>query len=425
MGKTLGSKYWQKGSILILVIVAIIAISALSIGMSQISSVSTLNQLEFNQANNARNLAYSGVEYSKGLALSYSNQSKTIDQLITDLNSGGASNTNSYSLGGDIGSFILTAKKIDDSSLTIDSVGTTPAGPFQAKYNIPSVVSISFSDNNYTGNVLSVSGEKITTSDDGTSHVEDASPNENTGTIFGRLSHGHGHGSSSGTSTPVTVTTGKFGNGLAFDCTRYAGILFEDITAYDIYYSGTIMLWFYAYNFNHNVAGLVHKGESTTSCTSSDGQAAIFTDEVYTLQFWPVTGSTAGNVYLLFSIIDGRDYTGRCDRSWNYIPIYSTTTFNNQNDAYVWHFVAVTWIYDSTTNATKLIMYIDGAKDNETEWTKPFRPRSNNSGLILGAQQNSTNGNINTYFCGVLDEINVFNTPLSESKITTYYNKYK
>ena len=120
----------SNGSIIILIVIAIIIIAALAVGISQTSSISTLNQLEFNQANTARNLAYSGIEYAKGMISNYETQGKTIDALVSALNS----NSGTINLGTNIGEFTITATKIDSTHVSVSSQGDTPSGAFQAKY---------------------------------------------------------------------------------------------------------------------------------------------------------------------------------------------------------------------------------------------------------------------------------------------------
>ena len=132
------------GSIIILVVVAIIAIAGLSVGMSQMSSISTLNQLEFNQANNARNLAYSGVEYIKGLIYYEKSLNKSAANFLTDI----TASAGEYSLGTDKGSFVISIPTSSTTgntvSFTVSSIGKSPSGAFHAEYQIPSSVSLSY-----------------------------------------------------------------------------------------------------------------------------------------------------------------------------------------------------------------------------------------------------------------------------------------
>lgn len=155
----------KRGSVLILIILAIIVVSALAVGMSKISSISTLNQLEFNQANLARNLAYSGVEYAKGLALSYKNQSKTIDQLVSALNSGGTNSTSTYSVGGAIGYFTLNVTKLSNTTFSVACTGYTPSGVWQAAFSLPNTVTLTYSSPTWSGGDYVVnSGSDLTIS---------------------------------------------------------------------------------------------------------------------------------------------------------------------------------------------------------------------------------------------------------------------
>lgn len=134
----------NSGFSLILIIIAVVAIAGLSVGMSQISSISTLNQLEFNQANDARNLAYSGVEYIKGLIYYEKSLNKSPADFLTDLTAG----AKEYSLGTDKGSFVISIPSSSTTgntvSFTVSSIGKSPAGAFHAEYQIPSSVALSY-----------------------------------------------------------------------------------------------------------------------------------------------------------------------------------------------------------------------------------------------------------------------------------------
>jgi len=368
------------GLTLLLLIVGIVIISGLSAAMVTFYNTSTISEINDIGYLNAYYLAESGIRYAKLKPLSV-----------------GTSSTYSLNSSGSTISIVIDANE-----------GTTSTGIYSLNSGLKSTRVLYDKSCKGLGNVLSMSGNEIK-KDTAGNYVIDNSGNQNNGYVYGVVKSGI---------EPVSLVTGMVGNALKFNCNQYARVVFSDINPYDIYYSGTIMLWFNASTFSHDVAGLVHKGSSTISCPSSDGTVSIFTDEVYTLQFYP---ASRNSVELLFSIIDGSSYNGKCDGTWNYIPITSNTTFNNSN-INTWYLVAVTWIYDSNTNATKLIMYINGKLDSQTDWTKPFKPRSNDSPLIVGSQQNSNRGDADTYFCGVIDEVNVYNYPLTQSQISNYYN---
>ncbi|KHK00180.1 polymer-forming cytoskeletal protein [Desulfovibrio sp. TomC] len=133
----------NSGFSLILIIVAVLAIAGLSVGMSQMSTISTLNQLEFNQANIARNLAYSGVEYAKGVAFDSQSTIK-VEDLVSKLNSGGTKGSNTYNLDNNSGSFSLTAAKVSDTSFSLMVQGDTFGSSLQAKYKLLSSAIIQF-----------------------------------------------------------------------------------------------------------------------------------------------------------------------------------------------------------------------------------------------------------------------------------------
>lgn len=129
----------DSGSTIIVIIIAIVAMAGIAIGMSKMSSISVLNQLQFNQANSARGLALSGIEYAKGVAYSYSKNSKALSDVIDYLT------TNpTHSLGDSIGSFTLTNITAGTDSFSLNVIGSTPSGPNQAQYKLASSVSIPY-----------------------------------------------------------------------------------------------------------------------------------------------------------------------------------------------------------------------------------------------------------------------------------------
>lgn len=137
----------NSGSTLIMAIVAIVVLGLLGVGMQQLSTSSTFNELMFNQANQARNLAYSGLNYVNGIALIYKNQSIPIGTVVTYLNTGGINGTNTYTVGSN-GSFKITAKNVDATHFSVAVEGdTTTGGALQAKYQLPVAVNISYVPN--------------------------------------------------------------------------------------------------------------------------------------------------------------------------------------------------------------------------------------------------------------------------------------
>lgn len=132
------------GSTLIMAIIAIIVIGALGVGMQQMSSSAVLNQLMFNQSNQARNLAYSGVKYAKGLIYSYQALGKTFTQFKDDL----TANSGVYDLGNNLGKFVITVPSNtttgNTTSFTVSVLGKTPDGSFQSQYQLPSNVSLTY-----------------------------------------------------------------------------------------------------------------------------------------------------------------------------------------------------------------------------------------------------------------------------------------
>lgn len=131
----------KNGSILIPVIVAIVTVASFGTWMSSESTISVINQLEFNQANIARNLAYSGIDYAKGMAYKYSKDGKSLDELLEDLEE----DEGVISLGSNVGSFKLIAEKDTTTTFTVKSTtGYSPSGSMQAAYTLPLQTTITF-----------------------------------------------------------------------------------------------------------------------------------------------------------------------------------------------------------------------------------------------------------------------------------------
>lgn len=133
-----------QGSTLIMAIIAIIVIGALGVGMQQMSSSAVFNQLMFNQANQARNLAYSGVKYTKGLIYSYQTLGNNFTKFKDDLTANGGV----YDLGNSTGKFVITVPSYtttgNTTSFSVNVLGKTPDGSFQSQYQLPSNVPLTY-----------------------------------------------------------------------------------------------------------------------------------------------------------------------------------------------------------------------------------------------------------------------------------------
>lgn len=134
----------SSGSTLIFFLVALSVLAVLAVGMQKISSISVINQLMFNQGNKARNLAYSGLEYTKGLISYCQSQSKTFQEFSESL----VANDGTYDLGDENGTFkvsIITSKVNGNTTeFSVNITGQTPDGPNQAKYQIPSPIQLKY-----------------------------------------------------------------------------------------------------------------------------------------------------------------------------------------------------------------------------------------------------------------------------------------
>jgi len=78
-----------------------------------------------------------------------------------------------------------------------------------------------------------------------------------------------------------------------------------------------------------------------------------------------------------------------------------------------WHHIVVTYNTSLATNNLKI--YIDGSLDNSVNRTVVIQGSGTNY-LIIGESRASN------FFNGILDEVSVFNTELSQSDVTSIYN---
>jgi prepilin-type N-terminal cleavage/methylation domain-containing protein len=185
---------------------------------------------------------------------------------------------------------------------------------------------------------------------------------------------------------------GKVGSALNFDTgTDGLGgyVQVPDSSALELTTAGTVESWIYADSLIPNQgAGIVHKGD-----------AADFSDEAYSLQFW--TGNT---IALLVDSSPG-----------SYQLIQSTVNLVPGQ----WYHVVGTW------DSSGMRIYINGQLNNSN--TVSVVAQKNSGALNIGAQLSSSyNSSLqNLGFNGIIDEVQVYDKALSADEISAYYSSTK
>jgi type II secretory pathway pseudopilin PulG len=183
----------------------------------------------------------------------------------------------------------------------------------------------------------------------------------------------------------VGWTDGVDGPGLDFDGVD-SFITVPDADIFDLTDQGTLAAWINMDSIPP-FAGIIHKGD-----------AADFSDEAYTLQFW------SGNHLAL----------GITDASNQLTLLQSSTVFQ---PGQLYH-VAATW----DSNGMKI--YVNGQLDSFNQIAATAQNSDGN--LNIGAQIPSYYNGAwhNLPFDGMVDEVMVYNQSLTEDQIQQYYNAY-
>lgn len=184
----------------------------------------------------------------------------------------------------------------------------------------------------------------------------------------------------------VQWTDGVNGPALEFDgIDSFATV--PDADRFDLTDEGTLAAWIEMDSIP-SFAGIIHKGD-----------AANFSDEAYTLQFW------TGNRLLL----------GVRDSSNQIAMLQSNTAFQPGQR----YHVAATW------DSSGMKIYVNGQLDNFN--TVSATARNSDGNLNFGAQIPSYyNGTWrNLPFDGMMDEILIYNGALSGEQLEQYYNAYQ
>src|SRR5204863_7349330 len=85
--------------------------------------------------------------------------------------------------------------------------------------------------------------------------------------------------------------------------------------------------------------------------------------------------------------------------------VYSTMSITDTN----WHHVAV------SKSVSSLVFYIDGASETALTYNVTF---DFSTSLVIGAVNDTIDGS----FLGLIDELSIYNRPLSENEIQSVYN---
>ncbi len=179
---------------------------------------------------------------------------------------------------------------------------------------------------------------------------------------------------------------GLSGSAMSFD-TEGEYVFLPDADELDLNYAGSVEAWIFPYS--HVIgAGVVHKGV-----------APDYSDEAYTLQFWT----------------PGKPAFGVLNESGSLQIVISNSVITTNE----WHHLVGVW--DDTT----LYLYVDGLLSKSKALPAGYLPvRNSDGGLLIGSQlpePNTYDSNGFYRFDGIIDEVNIFDRALSQSKIADRY----
>ena len=162
----------------------------------------------------------------------------------------------------------------------------------------------------------------------------------------------------------------------------------------DLIGGGSVSVWVKPVE-NTSFAGILHKGVETN-----------FSDEAWSMQYW--TG------YRPSMLIYNGAGTSR------------QITASAALELDKWHHIAATWGFDPADGKDWFRFYTDGVKEGELDISS-FMPLKNSAGdLIIGSQlpeqYNTTYGHLT--FRGAIDNILIFDHPLTEAELTDLYNEF-
>ncbi len=386
-----------RGSVLFVVIGAVIVMSLIGTALSRLHGFGTETEMQENRSDAAYYAAISGVQYFSAL---------------TDANretfKSGSESSRTLALGGC--KFLITNIGSDSDSWYIDVIGSYTVGGVKSENYILKNITIARTSKK-TGPTLHDENDSIGQSGSGSSTVrttDDVSETNNDGVVKGS--------STSGVALSSTAIDGK---SYLFSSSYRGRVVHSFVEDYNIFYKGTIMVFLYPNSLSNSYAGIVHKGISRFVCNGG-----IFSDEVYTLQFWPGGGSSL--VYKMF-LIEGTENTscGKTDQdclctgsnSWRYVEATSGSKVVLKE----WQHVAITW-EEQAAGGLIMKFYINGVLDSTTTVGK-FTPRRNQADLVIGGQSDDNSGDKNTFYDGYMDDMIIYNRALSSDEIKSYFDE--
>ncbi|OIO05616.1 MAG: hypothetical protein AUJ49_01005 [Desulfovibrionaceae bacterium CG1_02_65_16] len=128
----------ESGFSIIYLIISIVIVSIIGAAIAKISASSIMSELQLTQLNDARFLAESGIEYAKGIAAYYKNQSKPIAEAVAALNENSGVVTVANA-----GKFAIVATQSGTTSILVTSTGYAQTG--MAKHQLPLTTIITYS----------------------------------------------------------------------------------------------------------------------------------------------------------------------------------------------------------------------------------------------------------------------------------------
>ncbi len=192
----------------------------------------------------------------------------------------------------------------------------------------------------------------------------------------------------------IEWTEGVDGKALLLD-TDGEFLSIPDSDDLDLPGNGSVSVWIFQTEYT-KFAGILHKGVKPN-----------FSDEAWSLQFW---GKDKPAIFF-------RNEEGKSKR------LVSSEALELNK----WHHIAATWGFDEADGKSRVRLYVDGEKKGELDISS-FLPLFNSTGdLIIGSQlpepySEGKFGHIT--FRGAIDEILIYDRPLTEQEVTELYSQY-
>ena len=288
------------GSTLLWAVFGLVVLGSVAAGVSRMNSTAVQEKVTGERGSQAYYAALSGIQYFKAL------QDTERDSFKARSDAGRV-----VSLG--TTSFFITNIASDSDNWYIDVIGNAGGtGGMQAHYAVHEAVIARSAKVNTP--ILRDLFDAIKTSGSVRS-TDDSSDTDNDGIIRGTSNDAVKLDSNAIDGKSYKVSSAQRGR-----------VIHSFVEEYNIFYKGSISVFLYPTDPVNDYAGIVHKGVSKLVCDNG-----IFTDEVYTLQFWP---SGNENVFKMF-LIEGAENTSCSSTnrtclctgsdSWRYVEATSNT----------------------------------------------------------------------------------------------------